>query len=273
MRINITGNSGSGKSTLSRYVATKLDLPLVEMDVINWQAGWKPTPSVEKEKKLDRLLAGHSWVVDGIYGEARQKADIIVLLDWPRHICLWRCARRNWRFLFRSRPGFPRNCPEILIVPKLLRAIKDFPKKRHAIMNDIDNMKGHREGLVVRSDADLMAFMDRIDLHRNTPNKSLRRLGREQETVATLDAVAKALAAFDREGINNKDWAYANARARYHSMRHDSEEIRHWVEETKRRVREETHGDRDVEATRHLYDASSLADAGLHKEAIEGNYG
>ena len=52
-------------------------------------------------------------------------------------------------------------------------------------------------------------------------------------------------------------------------MRHDSEETRHWVEETKRRVREETHGDRDVEATRHLYDASSLADAGLHKEAIE----
>ena len=175
MRINITGNSGSGKSTLSRYVATKLDLPLVEMDVINWQPRWKPTPSVEKEKKLDRLLAGHSWVVDGIYPKARQKADVIVLLDWSRHICFWRCARRSWRFLFRSRPGLPPHCPEILIIPQLLRAIKQFPKKRLAIMNDIDNMKGHREGVVVRSDADIRAFMDRINLYHNTPNMSFRR--------------------------------------------------------------------------------------------------
>ncbi len=37
-------------------------------------------------------------------------------------------ARRNLPYLFRSRPGLPENCPEILIVPRLLKIIFRFPR-------------------------------------------------------------------------------------------------------------------------------------------------
>jgi hypothetical protein len=53
----------------------------------------------------------------------RESADLIVFLDYPRWVSFWRCAKRNWRYLFRSRPGLPENCPEIRIVPTLIRII------------------------------------------------------------------------------------------------------------------------------------------------------
>ena len=39
-RIHVTGNSCSGKSTLASQLASTLDVPLVELDALNWQPGW-----------------------------------------------------------------------------------------------------------------------------------------------------------------------------------------------------------------------------------------
>ena len=40
MRIAVVGSSGSGKSTLARRLAVELGLTHIELDAINWQAGW-----------------------------------------------------------------------------------------------------------------------------------------------------------------------------------------------------------------------------------------
>lgn len=39
---------------------------------------------------------------------------------------LFRCAKRNWRYLCRSRPDLPENCHEILVIRKLLNTIWQF---------------------------------------------------------------------------------------------------------------------------------------------------
>ena len=163
MRINVTGNAGSGKSTLSQRLASELNLPLVEMDRIIWQPGWQSTPPEVCCEQLSRLLRSDAWVLDGVSRLGRQKADLIVFLDFPRRVCAWRCAQRNWRYLFSSRPGLPDGCPEWRIVPTLVRIIVDFPNKaRPVILKDIAASEG--SAVVVKDAVDLANFIEGISL-------------------------------------------------------------------------------------------------------------
>jgi adenylate kinase family enzyme len=127
VRIHITGNAGAGKTTLALELGRRLRIPVTHLDQVVWRPGWKTAPSAEREEALQHLSEPASWLIEGVSGLVREKADLVVYLDVPRHICLWRCMRRNWRFLFHSRPELPKGCPEIVIVPQLLRIIWRFP--------------------------------------------------------------------------------------------------------------------------------------------------
>ena len=98
----------------------------------------------------------------------------------------------------------------------------------------------------------------------------LRYLGREEDAVATLDAVGEMLAALEREDAPDVGQAtYAYAKALYYSLQGNAEATRYWVEESRRRFRSEDKGDQADEAWNHLGYARHLARAELHKEAIE----
>ena len=128
MRIHITGNAGSGKTTLAKELGGILKLDIYGLDKIVWMPNWKKTPS-DKRRQLEQELVDKSeWVIEGVSSIVRQSSDLIVFLDYPRHICLIRCIKRNWKYLFTSRPELPNNCPEIKIIPQLLKIIWQFPK-------------------------------------------------------------------------------------------------------------------------------------------------
>jgi len=127
MKVLVTGNAGSGKSTLSKKLAAASGLPWYGLDAIVWQERWRKTPGHMKKQRLDRLIAQPDWVIDGVSSELQAAADVIIFLDVPRRVCFWRVMRRNYRYLFSSRPGLPANCPEILILPRLIKIIWRFP--------------------------------------------------------------------------------------------------------------------------------------------------
>lgn len=95
---------------------------------------------------------------------------------------------------------------------------------------------------------------------------ALRYLGREDQASAALDVAAELLTGLEQEGVH--DWNAANANAWYYSMRGDAESTRRWVEVSKERARLETKRDRYIEGIQHHYYATSLAGAGLNREAI-----
>lgn len=128
LRILVTGNAGSGKSTLARWLGAALDLPVHGLDRVVWQAGWQLTPLAQRDAALRQLASGTAWVIDGVSRIIEAQADLVVFLDVKPALCTWRCARRNLRYLFRSRPGLPANCPEILIIPQLLKIIWRFDR-------------------------------------------------------------------------------------------------------------------------------------------------
>lgn len=153
-RVLVTGNAGSGKSTLGKSLATSLDLPYFGMDQIVWKENWQKTPEEEERQKVAELIAQEVWLVDGVSHEVMAAADTIVFLDMPRRVCFWRAAKRNSRYLFTSRPGLPANCPEVLIIPRLVKIIWRFPKRvRPKILAE----KGRRgdDFIHIRSKADL----------------------------------------------------------------------------------------------------------------------
>jgi len=129
MKILVTGNAGSGKSTLAKKIADAQGLPCYGLDRIVWKPKWEKSSDEEIHKEISKLISQDEWVIDGVSVQVMEAADVIIFLDVPRQVSFWRATKRNYKHLFKSRPGLPENCPEILIIPKLTKIIWRFPKR------------------------------------------------------------------------------------------------------------------------------------------------
>lgn len=104
-RIHVMGNSASGKSTLGARLADMLDVPFVELDALNWLPNWVGLNATDPEnfdRRLRDATAGDGWVAAGSYTTFSQRAfwdrlQVVIWLDLPRWLLLWRMFRRSWR--------------------------------------------------------------------------------------------------------------------------------------------------------------------------------
>ncbi len=166
MRIHITGNAGSGKSTFAENISKILEISVFGLDEVVWKEGWRKTPQDERRRLEKKLVSRQKWIIEGVSSIARQTAEIIIFLDFPRRVCYLRCAKRNWRYLFSSRPGLPDNCPEIKIVPTLVKIIWQFPyASKPKIIKDL---KVHgKTAIRISSNDDIAQFLKELK-----PNKT-----------------------------------------------------------------------------------------------------
>jgi adenylate kinase family enzyme len=67
LKVNVVGTSGSGKSTFSRKLATKLQVPHIELDALFWLPNWGETPDEQFFEKIRQETATERWVLDGNY--------------------------------------------------------------------------------------------------------------------------------------------------------------------------------------------------------------
>jgi adenylate kinase family enzyme len=100
-RVSVVGNSGSGKSTLAAALAAHLDVPWIELDSIYHQPGWNPLPAPDFRARVEALVAGDAWVIDGNYTAVRDlvwaRADTVVWIDLPRPVVMRRVIGRTLR--------------------------------------------------------------------------------------------------------------------------------------------------------------------------------
>jgi adenylate kinase family enzyme len=127
-RIAVVGSGGAGKSTLSRQLASALGLPLVHLDREYWLPGWTERPDYEWRPIVERLAGDEEWIIDGNFGGTLDvrvaAADLVVVLDLPRWLCLYRAVKRA---LFDRHHGdLPEGCPERLD-PPFLRWVWRYP--------------------------------------------------------------------------------------------------------------------------------------------------
>jgi adenylate kinase family enzyme len=102
VRIAVVGTSGSGKTTLAKALAAQLALPFIELDALNWQAGWRDLSRTDPDEFVRRAalaITGDSWVLDGGYALVRdlvwRRATHLVWLDYDRAVIMYRVIRRS----------------------------------------------------------------------------------------------------------------------------------------------------------------------------------
>ncbi len=168
-RILIIGCSGSGKSTLSTQLQPILKLPLIHLDRHYWKPNWQATENEEWDRLVNEFAAGEEWIIDGNYSRTMdlrlRRADLIVWLDIPRHVCLYRVIKRWVQYYGRTRPDLNEGCPE-KIDWAFLRWIWNYPTRtRPRTIEKLKQLESHQQVVVIQNRKQLHALVERLQRH------------------------------------------------------------------------------------------------------------
>ena len=166
-RVLVLGNAGSGKSTLARELARVLGVPVMHLDALFWQPGWRETPRDEWKRCVAGLLMNDGWVMDGNYlgtlPERLAAADTAVLLDVSRVRCLYRVARRGFIERGKRRPDMAAGCVEQIPDLKFLQWIWRFPRDDlRPMVEQLQGVAASKRIAVLRSAAEVRAFLSEV---------------------------------------------------------------------------------------------------------------
>jgi len=105
-RIAIIGCPGSGKSTLARQIAAQTGHPLIHMDEVYWAGTIEPYDVILARHK--QLTQGERWIIDehflGTMQQLFTTAGLVIFLEFPKWLCLWRAIRRYRNNRFNALP-------------------------------------------------------------------------------------------------------------------------------------------------------------------------
>ena len=157
-RVLVIGSPGAGKSTFARELARRTDLPLTHLDAEYWRPGWVRPRAAEWEVKMRGLIAADAWILDGNYTSTvplrAARAETIIVLDYPRTLCLYRAVRRA---IFNRRPDTLDLGKESLNL-EFLRFIWRFPAVQRRQLAGL-GATPHLNVVRLRSDAQAQAWL------------------------------------------------------------------------------------------------------------------
>ena len=108
IKIAIIGVSGSGKTTFGKKLSLLLGCPLTDKDELFWLPGWKRQESEHIKKTMHEIKLQDSWIISGNYSRMKEefwpKSSIIIWLDLPLRILLWRALKRSLRRIRTKEP-------------------------------------------------------------------------------------------------------------------------------------------------------------------------
>jgi adenylate kinase family enzyme len=117
MKIAILGYSGSGKSTLAKRLADSYKIPLLFLDTVKFLPNWAERDKEEGREIVNSFMQNESWVIDGNYNaffqkERLEQANQIILLTFPRRVCLYRAFKRYFQNRNCTRESMADGCIE-----------------------------------------------------------------------------------------------------------------------------------------------------------------
>jgi adenylate kinase family enzyme len=100
--------TGSGKTTIAARIAELTALPWHSVDDLTWEPGWIEVPLEEQRRRIGEICSGSRWILDAAYGTwldiPLARVEVIVALDYPRSVSLWRLLRRTVQRAAGRRP-------------------------------------------------------------------------------------------------------------------------------------------------------------------------
>ena len=165
-RIALIGPGGAGKSTLARVLGERLGLPVFHLDGLYWQPGWVARPRAEWLRIQAEVVGGDRWIIDGNYSGSMDvrlaAADMVLFLDLPRGVCVWRALCRAILGRGRSRPDMAPGCPERVDLKFLWWIWTYSARRRPALLQKLSGLPPNTRVLRLRSDRDVRDFLQQV---------------------------------------------------------------------------------------------------------------
>lgn len=166
-RVLFYGVTGSGKSSATHAYAARTGLPEFSADDdIGWLPGWRQ-PDTAIQRELAAHIAGQDqWVLDSAYGVWRDlvvpRAELIVGLDYPRWLSLFRLIRRSLRRVIAREEvcnGNKETLGRLLAADSIIGwHFRSFTRKRR-VMRDLQKAPGASKVLVFRHPRELEEWL------------------------------------------------------------------------------------------------------------------
>ncbi len=141
-RVAVVGCPGAGKSTFCRKLANKVELPIIHLDTYYLDSRYPYYYAQDLnawETKVAELVTAEQWIMDGNFGSTFKmrfaRADTVIVLDYPRYLCMWRIFIRYFKVRKQPRQEVPANWKEKLDL-QFIRYVWKFKKQsRHKIFD------------------------------------------------------------------------------------------------------------------------------------------
>ena len=162
-RVMIIGSPGSGKSTLARELHALTGLPLIDLDQNYFGPNWAIPETAVWEERVRGLIARDRWVMDGNYGGTHEmrfaRADTVILLDLPTHVCLRRVIWRSIRSYGKQRSDMAEGCREKIDF-SFLHYVLIFRKTRAGkLLRRMKDLKSEKEVHILRNKTQIREFL------------------------------------------------------------------------------------------------------------------
>jgi len=162
-RVAVLGRPGAGKTTVACQLGDALDVPVIHLDALFWNADWTPVGPESFADRQRAAIGGDGWVIDGNYTSAPGfqerlgRADAVVIVDAPSAVCLWRVWRRWLRFRGTTRPDT--GASERLTL-SFVRWIWSGPRRHPDLAGEIRSLAPDTAVLVARNKRDVERLLD-----------------------------------------------------------------------------------------------------------------
>lgn len=171
-KVMVIGCPGAGKTTFSRRLQKITGIELFHLDQYYWQPNWQPSSSSNWRPFVQELADREEWIIDGNYGGTLDlriaKADMIIYLDYPTLLCLWRVTKRIVKFEGQSRPDMPIACPERFDL-EFYKYIANFnTKQRATILDKLKKVESAKDIFIFKKDIQVDRFLNELEYERET---------------------------------------------------------------------------------------------------------
>lgn len=166
-RIMILGSAGSGKSTLSQKLGPIYNLPVIHLDKYYWKADWVGTPNEEWDSIVEDLTMQDQWIIDGNYSRTidirMKRANLIIYLDMPRWLCLYRVLKRRVIYHKKTRPDMNEKCPEKIDL-EFLKWVWNYRKRsRGKTLSKLEQIKNDKQVIIVKNRKQVFELLEKLE--------------------------------------------------------------------------------------------------------------
>lgn len=162
-KVHIIGSVGSGKTTMARALKTILNIPHIELDNVVWirdSTGDRRRDLEDRDNLLHSYVQKNHWIIEGVHiswvNTSIENADIIIFLDIPYRIRIYRIIRR---FILQKLGKESANYkPTLSMFFNMFRWNRDFEKKSRGTI--LTQLQPYREKVhILQSSKDVEYFL------------------------------------------------------------------------------------------------------------------